>query len=73
MLGKFSFPVEERDFKTSSFTQRGGIITRCIQVAIRPEGVALRDGKDPAGPTLFFTKDEFAAFACGVKNDEFKL
>jgi hypothetical protein len=73
MKNRFSFPVEDRHFKTSSYTNPGGIITRCVQVAVRPEGVALRDSKNPEGGTLFFTKDEFAAFALGVKNDEFKI
>lgn len=73
MHDRFTFPVRNEDFKTSSFTQRGGIITRCVQVATKPEGVAIRDSKNPAGPVLFFTRDEFTVFVCGVKNDEFKL
>jgi hypothetical protein len=41
----------------------------CVEVADR--GVAVRDSKDPLGPQLLFTRQEFAAFAEGVRDGEF--
>ncbi|MFC0862912.1 DUF397 domain-containing protein [Sphaerimonospora cavernae] len=35
--------------------------------------IAVRDSKDPDGPKLFFTSDEWSAFLQGVKADEFDL
>jgi hypothetical protein len=31
----------------------------------------MRDGKDPDGPTLAFTRSEWAAFTAGVRGGEF--
>jgi hypothetical protein len=36
-----------------------------------PRLVVLRDSKDPQGPTLFFTDEEWEALKDGVKNNEF--
>jgi hypothetical protein len=51
-----------------------------IAIAIVPgskEGsdrvIAMRDGNNPAGPTLIFTPDEWRAFAAGVQDGEFDL
>ncbi|GGS45315.1 DUF397 domain-containing protein [Actinokineospora fastidiosa] len=54
-------------FRKSSFSEGGG---DCVEVA-KVEGVALRDSKDPDGPTLWFTLQEWAAFALGVLAGEF--
>jgi hypothetical protein len=35
--------------------------------------VAVRDSKDPDGPALIFTPDEWHAFAAGMKDGEFDL
>ena len=44
----------------------------CIEVAQLPGGsVAVRDSKDPAGPVLCFTPDEWSAFIGGAKAGEF--
>ena len=65
------FPVEDSDFRTShnTFTQ---CRPRCVQVAIKPQGVALRDSKDPTKKTLFFDHEEWKAFTTGVKEGEFE-
>ncbi len=73
MKKQFSFPVEDSDFQTSSYTHPGGIITRCVKVAIKKKGVALRDSKDPGNKTLFFKLGEWNAFIKGVKDGEFDL
>jgi len=52
-----------------------------IEIAIIPgvskEGsdrvIAMRDGKNPDGPTLIFTPDEWRAFTAGVLDGEFDL
>ena len=52
-----------------------------IEIAIIPgvskEGsdhvIAMRDGKNPGGPTLIFTPDEWRAFTAGVQDGEFDL
>ena len=36
-----------------------------------PGAVAVRDSKDPEGPKLVFTPDEWRAFAAGVRDGEF--
>lgn len=44
----------------------------CVEVAPGEDGSwLLRDSKDPDGPVLRFTPAEMAAFADGVKKDEF--
>jgi hypothetical protein len=57
--------------KTSFSSGNGGA---CVEVAIVPGAtagggglVALRDSKDPAGPALVFTPDEWRAFLSGVR------
>lgn len=67
----FSFPVEDTSFKKSTFSD--GRPYRCVKVAIRPEGIAVRDTKDSNKKTLFFKKNEWSAFVKGVKNGEFDI
>lgn len=43
----------------------------CVETAAVNGGVALRDSKDPDGPTLHFTRAEMAAFLDGAKRGEF--
>jgi len=69
----FSINVSDADFKVSSFTHRGGIINRCVAVAMKPEGVAVRNSNDGSKNTVYFTREEWDAFIKGVKQDEFNL
>ncbi|MGH3789136.1 MAG: DUF397 domain-containing protein [Pseudonocardiaceae bacterium] len=47
-------------WRKSSYSGTAG---NCIQVAELDQGArAVRDSKDPAGPTLTFTADEWSAF-----------
>ncbi len=39
----------------------------CVEVATLPGGVAVRDSKDPDGPVLRFTADEWRAFLARAK------
>jgi Domain of unknown function (DUF397) len=61
-------------------TYSGGNGGTCVEVAVVPgskEGsdhvIALRDSKNPDGPALIFTLDEWKAFTAGVNDGEFDL
>jgi hypothetical protein len=53
--------------------ERGG--GQNVEVATNLAGglIALRDGRNPAGPALIFTPDEWKAFVGGVQDGEFDL
>jgi hypothetical protein len=52
----------------------GGNGGQCVEVAANLPGiVAVRDSKDPVGPALVFTPDEWRAFAAGIRGGEFDL
>lgn len=59
--------VELARWTKSSFSKE----VDCVEVGQMPEGVAVRDSKDPGGPVLRFTSGEFAAFLDGAKAGEF--
>ena len=44
----------------------------CVEVALDPAEVAVRDSKDPSGPVLHFNANEWEAFLAGVRNGEFE-
>ena len=46
----------------------------CVEVAMLPEDShAVRDSKDPGGPKLRFSREEWRAFTTGVKRGELGL
>jgi len=46
----------------------------CVEIGQFPaSAVGVRDSKDPDGPRLVFTPDEWQAFVAGVKTGEFDL
>ncbi len=45
----------------------------CVEVAFQGDGVLVRDSKDPEGPTLVFTRNEWDAFVAGAKGGEFNV
>lgn len=48
--------------------------TACVEVAVGPSRVLVRDGKRGAASLCFeFTADEWSAFLAGVKAGEFDL
>jgi Domain of unknown function (DUF397) len=52
--------------KASYSGDNGG---NCVEVARNLPGVvAVRDSKNPAGPALVFTQDEWAAFTAAIKD-----
>ncbi|MCI0685784.1 MAG: DUF397 domain-containing protein [Sporichthyaceae bacterium] len=44
----------------------------CVEIDQHGDDVLVRNSKDPAGPVLRFTLDEWAAFTDGVKAGEFE-
>jgi hypothetical protein len=59
--------MTDEEFRRSSFCGNGA----CVQVAVDGDAVQVRDSKDPGGPVLEFTADEWAAFLDGAKGGEF--
>lgn len=52
-------------WRKSTYSNEGG---QCVEVARGgPDVVAVRDSKDPAGPKLAFTPEEWKAFTSTVK------
>ncbi|HEU4424613.1 MAG TPA: DUF397 domain-containing protein [Pilimelia sp.] len=45
----------------------------CVEVAFVDGAIAVRDSKNPTGPVLLFTQDEWDAFVGGAKDGEFDL
>lgn len=43
----------------------------CVEVASSDAGVVIRDSKNPVGPILRYTLDEWLDFVQGVKQGEF--
>lgn len=44
----------------------------CVEMAALPcGGVALRNSRDPEGPALVYTREEFAAFVAGARDGDF--
>jgi Domain of unknown function (DUF397) len=64
--------LSRAEWRKSSWS--GGNGGDCVEVARNLSGaVAVRDSKDPDGPTLTFTPDEWVAFTAGIKTGEFDL
>jgi hypothetical protein len=52
----------------------GGNGGQCVEIAVNLPGVvAMRDSKDPAGPALVFTPEQWQAFLSDARNGEFDL
>ncbi|TDC41808.1 DUF397 domain-containing protein [Micromonospora sp. KC213] len=55
-------------WKKSTRSNGGG---NCVEVAVPPEVVMVRDSKDRQGPVLSFTTDQWAGFVRGIKAGTF--
>ena len=64
---------EDKDFKKSSYSNPGGIISTCVAVAIKPDGVAVRNSNDQTKTTVYFTVQEWKHFISGTKDGEFDV
>jgi hypothetical protein len=58
-------------WRKSSYSGNSG--GGCVEVGQLPAVVAVRDSKDPDGPRLAFSPQEWRAFVAGVKAGEFGL
>lgn len=53
---------------------RSGNQGNCVEARRADDGtIEVRDSKDPGGPVLRFTPDEWTAFLGGAKDDEFDI
>jgi hypothetical protein len=43
----------------------------CVEVALLDSEVAVRDSKNPGGPALLYSLDEWTAFVAGVRDGQF--
>jgi Domain of unknown function (DUF397) len=50
---------------------RSNAQANCVEVAETPDAVSVRDSKDPGGPVLIFTREQWRAFVEAVKDGEF--
>ena len=58
-------------WRKSSYSGNSG--GNCVEVGSAAPLVAVRDSKDPDGPKLMFSPDEWRAFAAGIRGGEFEL
>ena len=59
--------LSRADWRKSSYSSQSG---NCVEVAINLPGmVAIRDSKDPGGPSLLVPAAEWRAFVRGLKAD----
>jgi hypothetical protein len=57
---------------TKSSRSNGSGGNNCVEVAFLADGsTAVRDSKDPSGPALTFTAEEWDAFLGGARDGEF--
>lgn len=45
----------------------------CVEVTLIGEDIAVRDSKNPDGPILKFTREEWIAFQAGIRNGDFQF
>lgn len=59
-------------FRKSSYSGSNG--GGCVEIASNLPGViAIRDSKDPGGPALLFSPDEWKAFLAGITGGKISL
>lgn len=65
--------VDELDLSRVTWRKStaSGSASECVEVAAVAGHVLLRDSKNPEGPKLVFTRQEFAAFLDGARRGEF--
>lgn len=61
--------MPEHRWRSSSLCS--GASSTCVEVTLADEHVLVRDGKNPDGPILRFSPDEWRAFEVGIRAGEF--
>jgi hypothetical protein len=62
--------LSRADWRKASYSSTNG--GACVEVAANlPGAVAVRDSKDPAGPALTFSPQEWATFTARVRAGQF--
>ncbi|MEZ0095783.1 DUF397 domain-containing protein [Streptacidiphilus sp. EB129] len=56
-------------WRKSSYSGNG----QCVEIATPAVGVAVRDSKDPEGPTLSFSADAWSSFLTEIGQGSFDL
>jgi hypothetical protein len=54
-------------------SKSSGNTDNCVEARLVEGGAEVRHSKNPNGPTITFTRDEWAAFVDGVKDSEFDI
>lgn len=57
------------DLRWRKASASGGGTGNCVEVAALTAGFAVRDSKDPSGPTLRFSTTDWAAFVSAAGSD----
>jgi hypothetical protein len=71
MQNKMTLTASERMSLVWRKAQRSTYNGACVEVASVVGKIAVRDSKDPDGPVLLYTPDEWSAFLDGAKKGEF--
>jgi hypothetical protein len=66
-MAEVPLPPATASWQKSSIS--GGEGGACVHVACGREYVWIRDSKDPGGPVLGFTREEWATFLVGVRHN----
>jgi hypothetical protein len=65
-------PALELGAVTWQKSRRSNPSGNCVELAGLPDGaVAVRNSRDPYGPALIYTRDEWAAFIAGARDGDF--
>lgn len=70
-MNKVDETVSIGEWRRSSYST--GSDTTCVEVSVRPTGVVVRDSKNPVGPELHFSLQEWRIFLLGVRAGEFEV
>ncbi|MDQ3886817.1 MAG: DUF397 domain-containing protein [Actinomycetota bacterium] len=75
MQGKEYGVVEVPPPPAAGFWQKSGVseAAECVEILHIRQHVWVRDSKDPLGPALGFTREEWTVFLVGVQRSEFNL
>lgn len=58
-------------WRKSSYSQGGG--NQCVEVAVMPGAVAIRDSKNPTGPVHIISRDDFRDLVARIKRGDLSL